>query len=269
MSHKPNMSTNTIFAGVLVAGIIGMLAGFISRQVITPEFPHEDAFPIEVTETSGAGGSAGPTGPEPILALLATADVAKGESLSKQCAACHDFSSGGPDRVGPNLHGVVGRPKGSHGSFAYSEDLKAKGGSWTFEDLNHFLWKPKSFVAGTKMNFIGLKKPEDRAAIIAWLNTQGSNLPMPSQAAIDAEQAELAPATKETEAAPAAADVPGSAEATEGTKPAPTSGDETVPPSNVGEESVKVEKATDKATETAADGGVEKAVTPLEATKGQ
>ena len=203
MSHKPNMNINTIFAAVLIAGIVGMLAGFISRQIITPEFLHEDAFPIEVTETSGAGGAAGPTGPEPILGLLATADAAKGQAISKQCAACHDFAQGGPNRVGPDLYGVVGRPKGKHAGFAYSEGMAAKGGNWTYEDLNHFLWKPKSYVAGTKMNFIGLKKPQDRADLLAWLSQQGGTLPMPSATDIAAEQAELAPAPAEV---PAAAD---------------------------------------------------------------
>ncbi len=263
MSHKPNMSMNVIFAGILIAGIVGMLAGFISRQVVTPEFPHEDAFLIEVTESAGGGGSGGPSGPEPILGLLASADLAKGEALSKQCAACHDFTSGGPDRVGPNLYGLVGRTKGTHGGFAYSDDMKAKGGTWTFEDLNHFLWKPKSFVAGTKMNFIGLKKPEDRAAMIAWLNTHGSNVAMPSQAAIDAEQAELAPAT----AAPTSEEgsaVPG-AEATDASKP--TAAEE-------GKANADAAKATvDDAAKTPTpegkvespqDGAVEKAETPTE-----
>lgn len=206
MSHKPNMSLNTLFAALLVAGVVGMLAGFISRQVVTPEYLHEDAFPIEVTETAEAGGAAGPTGPEPILGLIATADVAKGEALHKQCAACHDFTKGGPDRVGPNLWGVVGGPKAHRAAegFAYSDDMKAAGGTWTYDDLNHFLWKPKSFIAGTKMNFIGLKKPEDRAALIAWLRTQSdSPAGLPSEAEIAAEAAKAeanAPKAEETTA---------------------------------------------------------------------
>lgn len=194
MSHKPNLDLNTIFMGVLIAGIVGLLASFLSRQIVTPEYLHEDAFPIEVTETAGAGGPAGPTGPEPILGLIATADVAKGESLHKQCAACHDFTKGGPNRVGPELWGVIGRPRAHAEGFAYSDDMKAKAGSWTYEDLNHFLWKPKSFVAGTKMNFAGIKKPEDRAALIAWLRAQNDSPPaLPTEVEIAKEQAELAP----------------------------------------------------------------------------
>ncbi len=216
MSHKPDMKMNTIFAALLTAGIVGMLAGFVSRKVITPEFPHEDAFAIEVVETAGAGGAAGPTGPEPILGLLATADLAKGEALHKQCSACHDFTKGGPDRVGPNLWGIIGAKKAHIPSFAYSDDMKNAGGTWSYDDLNHFLWKPKSLIAGTKMNYIGIKKPEDRAALIAWLRTQGdAPAALPSEGEIAAEAAAAAPATPaegteatvapEGEAVPAAA----------------------------------------------------------------
>jgi cytochrome c len=85
--------------------------------------------------------------------------------------------------------------------------LKAKGGSWTLSDLNHFLWKPKAFVEGTKMNFIGVKKPEDRAALIAYLRTlSDSPAPLPGAADIEKEKAELAPPAPKEEAAPAQAD---------------------------------------------------------------
>lgn len=235
MSHKPDTKLNTIFAAILVAGIVGMLSGFISRLIVTPEFPHEDAFAIEVTESAGAGGAAGPIGPEPILGLIATADVAKGESLHKQCAACHDFTKGGANRVGPNLWGVVGRKHGSHEGFAYSDDMKAHPGNWTYSDLNHFLWKPKSFIAGTKMNFIGIKKPEDRAAIIAWLRTQSdSPAALPSEGEIAAEQAELAPPAAAEETPPTegeAATATPPADAKEGeTAPAATTEAETAAP---------------------------------------
>lgn len=249
MSHKPNMSLNTLFASVLVAGIVGMLAGFISRQLITPEYPHEESFPIEVTEVAGSGGAAGPTGPEPILALIAAADVAKGESLSKQCAACHDFTKGGPDRVGPNLWGAVNGPKAHKAGFAYSDDLKTAGGNWTYEDLNHFLWKPKSLIAGTKMNFIGLKKPEDRAAMIAWLRTQGdSPAALPSEAQIAAEVAEAeANAPKPEETTPEeTADQHGTAGKDDAGTSAPGLKDgepSTVSPANTGTEPLKEDPA--------------------------
>ncbi len=188
MSHKPNMNLNTIFAAILIAGIVAMLASFVSRKAVAPHYPEHEAFPIEVSEVEAGAKSAGPVGPDPILALIATADLEKGQSLSKQCAACHDFSSGGPNRVGPNLYAIVGANKGKHADFAYSDALMEKGGAWTYQDLNHFLWKPKDYIAGTKMNFIGIKKPEDRAAMIAWLRTQGSSgYALPSEVDIASE----------------------------------------------------------------------------------
>lgn len=188
MSHKPNMDLNTIFAAILIAGIIAMLASFVSRKITIPYFPAEEAFPIEVAEVSIGGAPAKPAGPDPILAMLSAADLEKGQSLAKQCAACHDFSQGGPNRIGPNLYGIVGAPKGFADGFAYSDALIEKGGEWTYQNLNHFLWKPKDYMPGTKMNYIGMRKPADRAALIAWMRTQGSNgYPLPTEAEIAAE----------------------------------------------------------------------------------
>lgn len=165
------MEFNKLFAAILVAGILAMLTGFISEQVIHKSHLEEDAYVIEGGEVVDAGGAAEETGPEPINAMLASADIAKGEKLSKACAACHSFDKGGPNRVGPNLWAVVNRDVGSHEGFAYSDALMSEPGNWTYDHLNKFLWKPKKAIEGTKMNYAGLKKPEDRAAIIAWLRT--------------------------------------------------------------------------------------------------
>lgn len=184
---------NKIFAAVLVAGIVAMLGGFIADLAVHPEMLAEDAVPIEGVE-SVAGGAAGPTGPEPIMALIAAADIAKGEKLSKACAACHSFEQGGPDKVGPNLYGVVGGPKAHKAGFAYSSSLAEMGGSWDYDALNHFLYKPKDYISGTKMNYVGMKKAGDRAAMIAWLRQQGSSgYGLPSASQIAAEEAALAP----------------------------------------------------------------------------
>ena len=203
---------NKIFAAVLVAGIVAMLAGFIAEHLIHPHALEQDAVAIDA-EAADAGGSAKAALPEPILHLIATADIAKGEKLSKACAACHSFDKGGPSKLGPNLWGVVGGPKAHVGAFEYSAGMKALGGTWGYADLNKFLWKPKKFVEGTKMNFVGLKKPEDRAAIIAWLRTLAdSPRPLPGEGEIAAEAAELAPPEPEEGAAPSEADAPAAAE---------------------------------------------------------
>ncbi|MCB1651511.1 MAG: cytochrome c family protein [Alphaproteobacteria bacterium] len=179
---------NKIFAAVLVAGITAMLSGFISGKLVHAENLEQDAVPIVVAEaaTSGAG-EAKAAGPEAITGLLATADVTKGEKLSKACAACHSFDKGGPDKVGPNLWGVVGGPKAHKADFAYSSGMAKKGGNWDYASLNEFLWKPKNYVKGTKMSYAGLKKTQDRADIIAWLRTlSDSPVALPSAAEVEA-----------------------------------------------------------------------------------
>lgn len=184
---------NKIFAAILIAGITAMLAGFVSEKLVHPKELEEDAVFVEGAPVD-VSGPAVPQMPDPILHLIATADVARGEKLSKACAACHSFNEGGPNKVGPNLWDNVGADKGSVQDYAYSDALLAKGGDWGYESLNWFLWKPKKYIEGTKMNYIGLKKPEDRAAIIAWLRTLSNNPePLPTEAEIQAEKEELAP----------------------------------------------------------------------------
>lgn len=188
------LELNKIFASVLVAGITAMLAGFIAEETTVSHPIDKDAVAIEGAAEAGGGEAAAQAGPQPILALISAADIAQGEKISKACAACHSFEKGGAVKVGPDLWGVLGRAKGGVPGFAYSDGMKAKGGRWGYEDLNHFLWKPKSFVEGTKMTFVGLKKSEDRAALIAWLRTMSdSPAAPPSQGEIDAEAAELSP----------------------------------------------------------------------------
>ena len=196
------MELNKIFAAVLVAGIVAMLSGFVAKLFVHPAELEKEAYPIEAAADAGAGGPAAPQGPEPLLELIAGADPARGQQVAKVCAQCHQFEKGGPNGLGPNLWGVVGHDIGSHAGFAYSDDIAKHEGSWTYDQLNHFLWKPKAFAPGTKMNFIGIKKPEDRAAVIAWLRTlSDSPVPLPAQSEIDAEKAAAAPPAA---AAPAA-----------------------------------------------------------------
>lgn len=202
------MEFNKIFAAILVAGIIACLGGFIARQLVHPHHLEADhfAYNVEEMQTAGAGGAAAVAMPEPILAMIATADAAKGEKVAKACAACHTFNQGGPDGVGPNLYNVLGGPKDHRPGFAYSGALLEHGGAtWTYAELNKFLWKPKAYAPGTKMSFVGLKKPEDRAAVIAYLRTlSGSPKAPPGAGEISAEEAELKPAAAEAPAVDAA-----------------------------------------------------------------
>lgn len=208
----PGMEFNKIFAALLIAGIVAMLGGFVAKTLVHAQTPDKPGFPVEAAEGGVSATAAAPKGPEPVLGLIAAANVEQGQKLAKACAACHTFDKGGPNRVGPNLWGVVNRPKGKHEGFSYSSAMAEKGGAWSYADLNHFLYKPKDYVAGTKMTYAGLKKPEDRAAMIAYLRTLADSAPaLPSQGDIDAETAAFAPpaaATPPTSTPPAQTTAP-------------------------------------------------------------
>ncbi|MDP6951861.1 MAG: cytochrome c family protein, partial [Alphaproteobacteria bacterium] len=110
----------------------------------------------------------------PLIAAIAAADVADGEKAFKKCKACHSVDEGGAHKVGPNIWDVVGAPLGRHADYKYSSALVEMGGTWDYASLDAFLAKPKDFMAGTKMAFPGVKKPEDRAAVIAYLRSNAA-----------------------------------------------------------------------------------------------
>lgn len=207
MSH--NLENNKLLAAILVAGIVAMLAGFVAKQLVHPHELEKSVLEIDTSALeSASSGAAAPAGPEPVLALLATADAKRGEALSKACLACHDFSQGGPNKIGPNLYGIVNNNKAHAAGFAYSDTIKemgAKGDRWTYQNLNHFLWKPAAYAKGTKMAFPGLKKPQDRADVIAYLRTlAGSPAGLPSDADIAAEAPVVEAPAKADTATPSA-----------------------------------------------------------------
>lgn len=204
--------SNTIAGWVLAGGIAALGFSIVSGMYFHGEAPEKPGYAIQGVESGDAGAAAA----VPIATLLATADVAKGEAIFKKCVACHTIAAGGADGIGPNLHGVVGRALAS-GAHAYSDALKGKGGNWTFDALNEWLANPKKYAPGNKMTFAGLGNPEERAAVILYLNSQGSNLPLPAAPAADAAAAtadgatppptDAAAAPAAAEAAPAAAPV--------------------------------------------------------------
>ena len=169
---------NTAAGWALFAGIIALGGAIVSSKFFHEERPEKMGYAIEGVEAEG--GSAAASGPG-LNTLLASADVAAGEKVFAKCAACHTANQGGANGIGPNLYGTVGEGIGQgKGDFAFSDALKSKGGNWTFENLDHWLTSPREFAPGTKMTFAGLGNPVDRANLIAWLNTQGSNLPLPA-----------------------------------------------------------------------------------------
>lgn len=173
--------SNTILGWALFGGIVALGLGIVSGEYFHGETPEKGGFPIEGAEEGGEGGSAKVE--PPFANVLATADAAAGEAIFKKCAACHTITPGGANGIGPNLHGIVGKPQAAHAGFAYSDALKGVGKSWTFDELNLWLKSPKAYAPGTKMSFAGLGKIEDRAALVLYMNAQGSNLPLPAPVA--------------------------------------------------------------------------------------
>jgi cytochrome c len=188
--------SNTVFGWVLAGGIAAVGLSIVGGKLYHSEEPEKPGFIIAAAEAAG-GAEAGPS----LNTLLASADVAAGEKIFAKCVACHTITPGGANGVGPNLHAIVGKGIGA-GGFAYSAGLKAVGGTWTFEQMDAWLTNPKKFAEGTKMSFAGLSKGEDRANVIAYMNAQGSNLPLP---AADAAAAPAEGAATAEGAAPAAA----------------------------------------------------------------
>ena len=163
---------NTMEMTKLVGAICGSLLIFLLIQMASHAIfnTHSEtvAFAVEGVDEGGEGGGQAEEDVD-IAGLVAAADVAKGETVFKKCAACHKVD--GADGVGPHLNGVVGRPVASIDGFSYSDAMAAHGGDWTPEDIFAFLASPKQDVPGTKMSFAGLPKPEDRADLIAYLET--------------------------------------------------------------------------------------------------
>lgn len=170
---------NTIFGWLLFCGIVALGLSSLSAHYFRADKEHRPekmGYPIAGVQPEGGEVKKGPS----FMELLATADPAAGQKVFAKCMACHTIDQGAPNGIGPNLYATVGESiaKGKNG-FAFSDALQKVGGKWTFENLDKWLTSPKAFAPGTKMTFAGLSKAEDRANVVAYLNSQGSNLPLP------------------------------------------------------------------------------------------
>jgi cytochrome c len=175
---------NKIAGAVLFTCLCVLALNITADAIFAPVEPAKPGFEIAIPKPGTAPAAQPSTQPgapeEPIEKLLASADPTRGETVARQCMTCHNLEKDGPNAIGPNLWGVVGRPKGSHPGFTYSDAMKEKGGDWTIDDLNKFLTKPQEFVPGTKMTFPGLPRGNQRADVIAYLNTlSDSPKPLP------------------------------------------------------------------------------------------
>jgi cytochrome c len=167
---------NKIAGAVLAAMILAMVSGLIASNLVKPRPLEHPVYVVAGAEPAQGKQEAAAEGqPEDIKPLLAKADINAGKDVAKKCAACHTFDKGGPNRIGPNLYGVVGEPIAQGKGYQFSPALQGHKGEWTADTLNEWLAKPQGFAKGTKMTFAGLPKAKERADIIAYLNSLSDN----------------------------------------------------------------------------------------------
>ncbi|MBA3813277.1 MAG: cytochrome c family protein [Alphaproteobacteria bacterium] len=209
-----SLELNKIAAAILIALLTIKGADLISNALIHPALPHENAFKIEgVTPSTATGTQPEKTGPAPIEPLLAAANAQNGALVFKKCTSCHVAEKGGPNKIGPDLYNVVGAEKGKHPGYTYSQAMEKKGGKWTYDDLNHWLYDPRGYIPGNKMSYAGLKNDQERADVIAYLRQQSDNpLPLP----------DVKPTEEKPAGTPAGNAAPASAEAKPATAPEAT-----------------------------------------------
>lgn len=174
---------NKIIASIVLAIILVLGINKITDAIFDVEKPEKSAYQVaEVTtvasttsdEESSANSESGN-----IMALFASTNAAEGAKIFKKCLSCHSIAKDGKNKIGPKLFGVVGRKAGSISDYKYSKAMAAHGKVWTFEEMNSFLTKPKDWIKGTKMSFIGLRSAKDRAAVILYMNSENTDNPLP------------------------------------------------------------------------------------------
>lgn len=210
----------TKYAGAFLGAVFVMMTvGLLSEAIFYHPAPEKPGFIIKAAETSAPAGAKAPAAPVEIAPLMASASPDKGEAIFKRCQACHDGTKGGPNKVGPNLWGVVGRPIASHPGFSYSAGMKKfaeEHKNWTYQLISEFITEPRKEVPGTAMGFAGLPKPEERADLLSYLRTLSDNPePLPTP------EAKPAASGEQSGAAPAAQGTTPAAQGTSEVKPAP------------------------------------------------
>ena len=207
-----SLEWNKIIGAVLGTAIFIFVVRLVAEHVYEPEKPEKPGYVVEGVVEASAGGSA--VAVEEAMpdwgTVLSTADVAAGKTASVKCEQCHDLTKGGPNKIGPNLFGVVDRVRASHEGFAYSSAMKGKPGNWTYDELFKFIKAPGVDIPGTKMSFAGLRSEKDRINLIAYLRSNADApaaipAPAPKAAEKPVEKPAAAPAASPKEGAPAPA----------------------------------------------------------------
>jgi len=175
---------NKIAGAVLGTLMFVLIVKFTADAIFEAPAPSKPGYVVEGVPEANANSAATAAPAEEKLpdfgTVLPTADIGAGKEISARCEQCHDLSKGGPNKIGPNLWGVVGRARASHPGFDYSSAMMASHDVWSFGDLFRYLKSPQAMVPGTKMSFAGLRSEQDRVNLIAYLRTQSdSPLPIP------------------------------------------------------------------------------------------
>lgn len=201
-----DLTFNKIAGGLLATGLVIFGLRELTAIVFEHEPPEKAGYVVAVAADASEGGPAAEVAPDWGTVIPVTSPDL-GKAISAKCASCHTFDAGGANGTGPALFGVLGRKPGSHPGFAYSPGMTEYAGShpvWTWDELDQFVKAPQKHIAGTKMTFVGLKKQDDRVAMLAYLNSLGSTLPLPAPKPAAAPAAAPAEGAAPTEGAPAA-----------------------------------------------------------------
>ena len=171
---------NKIIASILLVVFLVIGVNKIGDIIFEVKKPQVAAYKVEglTTTVAASASSSGTTETINISTLLALGNVEKGKKVFKKCAACHSINVDGKNKIGPKLWNVMFRPVGSVADYKYSKALVSYGKEWTWEEMNGFLIKPSKWIQGNKMGFAGLKKEEDRASVILYLN-ENTDSPRP------------------------------------------------------------------------------------------
>ncbi len=215
-SFEWNKILGAVLATVLFVAAVNIVVG----KWMAPHKSEKPGMEVAVVETPANGGPA-PVEVKPDWGtVIPAADLAAGEKIHQRCVQCHDFAKGGPNKIGPNLYGIVGNKHAHEPSYAYSPAMKALADkTWGYEEFYEFMGNPKGAIPGTKMAFAGLSKSQDRVNLIAYLRTLADApiaIPAPNPAAPPAPATDGAaePPAGEVQAPP-----PGSTPETPATAP--------------------------------------------------
>ncbi len=171
---------NKIVAAIIFTVLVVFGIGKITDLIFDVKKPSVAAYVVEAPVAKTTSSKSSGSGSVDIKAFLAMGTIEHGQKVFKKCTACHVVAKGGKNKIGPVLYGVLGKKSASIPDYKYSKALIAHGKVWSFAEMNSYLLKPQAHIKGTKMAFAGLKKEEDRASVILYMNSQSDNpLPKP------------------------------------------------------------------------------------------